>query len=75
MAGESRLKQLDNRLQKGIRRIMLNLGLEKRDPKIDGPDPNLFTGFDDIKKKSKGGQIKKYGVQKKGTSPLLKKRK
>jgi hypothetical protein len=34
-----------------------------------------FKPEDAIKKKAKGGLIKKYGIQKKGTSPLLKKRK
>lgn len=34
-----------------------------------------FNPKDAIKKNAKGGLIKKYGVQKKGTSPLLKKRK
>jgi len=81
MAGKSggilldKLTKFDKKFQKAIRNIFIDLGLEKRDDKIDGPDPNRFTGFDDyLNKKSKGGQIK-VGVQMKGTSPLIKKRK
>jgi hypothetical protein len=36
---------------------------------------NKFDPKEAIKKNAKGGLIRKYGVQKKGTSPLLKKRK
>ena len=56
-----KLKKFDKAYNKAIRGIFIDLGLEKRDDKIDGPDPNRFTGFDDYfkNKKAKGGEIKK----------------